>query len=767
MAAIYLMAFTSYYLQYQGLYAASGITPIRNSFDEKLGPDWSRDFARWRESGVLAHFASSLQLDIDIVMEGTCLCGIALSVLSFAGLHSALVYWVLYLLYLSLYKAGQVFLGFQWDIFLLETGVFTALYAPIVGWREQRPCAPVSWALRFLAFKFMFSSGAVKLQARDATWQNLTAMEYHFATTCLPTYEAWFFHNWPPWMLRLSTAIMFFTEIPATFLLIAPLTWVRRCSAMLQVALMVVIMLSGNYNWFNMHYALLMIPVWEQDDLSITTNKKTSDVDQQTPSPRSFVPHSWQAWPVAQVAGTVAFTTWAWLHMFQVELRDWRPSSWFTDPLALVVRMKYSVDDVQHLVRTEVRDWIIPLYLVAMVVVSLAYIQRHSGLQAAQALLVSAAATWLVGVSSVPFVSSLDRGSPLREPYWVWAWAIPSYEATQSYQVAASYGLFRSMTGVGVASKEAQDTTKWGWGGLHPTIVSTPVVVLEGYDGHGWHEIHFRYKPGDVAVAPRRTAPHQPRLDWQMWFAALGSYQNNPWLISFVHRLLTGTPAVINLLDPERYPFKEAPPQAIRADLYYYDFTRLNTSWARRMPEVELVESWKEGNYWRRSRVGSYLPAVQPNNQLDSILEQVNMVPHAAHNDPCDVRRTRAYSKKQLKKKARQSDTARHTGWWTRWFHSGARKDFLRHDLLDDAALAFCHAVQRARKMASPLQNTNGLNFQSLQFDVHILVIGALLCAGMGLRFAVHTVGSLVFQILSRTVPWIYRKSKSYGAKSD
>ncbi|KAK3239217.1 hypothetical protein CYMTET_50838 [Cymbomonas tetramitiformis] len=141
MAAIYLMAFTSYYLQYQGLYAASGITPIRNSFDEKLGPDWSRDFARWRESGVLAHFASSLQLDIDIVMEGTCLCGIALSVLSFAGLHSALVYWVLYLLYLSLYKAGQVFLGFQWDIFLLETGVFTALSAP--------PFPPLALGVRF------------------------------------------------------------------------------------------------------------------------------------------------------------------------------------------------------------------------------------------------------------------------------------------------------------------------------------------------------------------------------------------------------------------------------------------------------------------------------------------------------------------------------------------------------------------------------------------------------------------------------------------
>ena len=67
-----------------------------------------------------------------------------------------------------------------------------------------------------------------------------------------------------------------------------------------------------------------------------------------------------------------------------------------------------------------------------------------------------------------------------------------------------------------------------------------PEVILEGSDSvHGpWHEYNFLYKPGNTSVAPKFMLPHQPRLDWQMWFAALGQYQHNPWLLSLTFRLL-------------------------------------------------------------------------------------------------------------------------------------------------------------------------------------------------------------------------------------
>ena len=68
-------------------------------------------------------------------------------------------------------------------------------------------------------------------------------------------------------------------------------------------------------------------------------------------------------------------------------------------------------------------------------------------------------------------------------------------------------------------------------------------IVIEGSDdGVTWLAYEFKYKPGDLARRPSWVAPHQPRLDWQMWFAALGDYQSNPWILRFMMRLLEGSP---------------------------------------------------------------------------------------------------------------------------------------------------------------------------------------------------------------------------------
>ena len=80
-----------------------------------------------------------------------------------------------------------------------------------------------------------------------------------------------------------------------------------------------------------------------------------------------------------------------------------------------------------------------------------------------------------------------------------------------------------------------------------------------------------------------------------MWFAALGSYRNNPWFVNFVLRLLQGSPDVLALLDSD--PFPGAPPRYIRALTYDYTFTDLQT---RR----------RTGAWWKREFVGLYLPAV-------------------------------------------------------------------------------------------------------------------------------------------------------------
>jgi len=143
---------------------------------------------------------------------------------------------------------------------------------------------------------------------------------------------------------------------------------------------------------------------------------------------------------------------------------------------------------------------------------------------------------------------------------------------TSPFQIVNSYGLFAVMT------------------------TERLEIVVEGSDdGQQWRAYEFPYKPGDVNRAPRWAAPHQPRLDWQMWFAALGDYRTNPWFVAFVERVLEGSPQVLALL--EKNPFPNHPPHYVRAVTYEYRFS----TWE---------EHRKTGAWWHREPHGQYLPPV-------------------------------------------------------------------------------------------------------------------------------------------------------------
>ena len=96
-------------------------------------------------------------------------------------------------------------------------------------------------------------------------------------------------------------------------------------------------------------------------------------------------------------------------------------------------------------------------------------------------------------------------------------------------------------------------------------------IVIEGsQDAETWVEYQFLWKPGDIDGRPMFVAPHQPRLDWQMWFAALNPRRNEQWLMRMVERLLKGCPQVLDLLAENENPFPDKPPKFIR--LVYYDY---------------------------------------------------------------------------------------------------------------------------------------------------------------------------------------------------
>jgi lipase maturation factor 1 len=117
-------------------------------------------------------------------------------------------------------------------------------------------------------------------------------------------------------------------------------------------------------------------------------------------------------------------------------------------------------------------------------------------------------------------------------------------------------------------------------------------IIVEGSDdGQQWREYDFRYKPGDVERRPPWNIPHQPRLDWQMWFAALDDPQRLPWFSHFLERLLENEPSVTGLL--ERNPFPDKPPTYVRAELYEYTYAGSDEP---------------AGQWWDRRLSGLYFP---------------------------------------------------------------------------------------------------------------------------------------------------------------
>lgn len=128
-------------------------------------------------------------------------------------------------------------------------------------------------------------------------------------------------------------------------------------------------------------------------------------------------------------------------------------------------------------------------------------------------------------------------------------------------------------------------------------VMTNPRVelVFEGSrDGRTWLAYEFPHKPGALDRRPTWVAPHQPRPDWQLWFAALGSLEQNRWVLAVCENLLRGTPQVLSLLSHN--PFPDQPPRFVRVVRYEYHFTDAPTRAAT-------------GRWWRRTPMDFYVPS--------------------------------------------------------------------------------------------------------------------------------------------------------------
>jgi hypothetical protein len=367
----------------------------------------------------------------------------------------------LFALYLSYVYAAQDFLSFQWDILLLETG-FLAIF--LTGGSRI-----VVWLYRWLVFRYLFLAGVVKLLSGDPTWHALTALEYHFWTQPLPTPLAWYAAQLPSWLLIGGTGATLVIELGSVFLIFLPRR-LRAAAAFCVLLLQSLILLTGNYNFFNLLTMLLCIFLFDDAALRRLT-PRWLETRMQSRAPRAS-----------------------------------RAATMIAAALAIIV-VPVGVN----------RIWRTLMH------------------------------------TDLPVLGTLTQAvSPLL--------------------IVNPYGLFAVMT-----------TTR-------------PEIVIEGSaDGQVWREYVFRYKPGPLSRPARWNIPHQPRLDWQMWFAALGNARSNPWIVNLMRRVLEGSPPVLALF--EANPFADVPPKYVRALLYEYRFADPRTH-------------ARTGQWWVRQPQGLYFPEV-------------------------------------------------------------------------------------------------------------------------------------------------------------
>jgi hypothetical protein len=462
---VYLAAFASLWVQVDGLLGSRGVLPVSDfltTAHHALGQEayWRLPTLCWLCPG-------------DNGLQALCAAGVALSVLLILGLAPGPILAALWACYLSATNVGQAFFTYQWDTLLLETGLLAIFFAPWGVWprpaSESAGSPAVRWLLRWLLFRLVFSSGVAKLVSGDPSWRDLTALAYHYETQPLPTWTSWYMHQMPLWFHQVSALLTLILEIAVPpFLFVG--TRCRHRAAFAMTLLQVLILLTGNYGFFNLLTIALCVAQLDDDVLPISLRRRL------LPTQPIAATERWRRIALLPITGT------------------------------------------------------------------------------------------LLLLSFVPFFSTLHRGGIRHD------WLAEPFEIVDAFHLANSYGLFAIMT------TERRE------------------IVIEGSDdGQTWTEYAFRWKPGDVQRRPQFATPHLPRLDWQMWFAALGTCEENLWFQRFLARLLEGEPAVLAQL--QENPFPDRSPRFVRARLYRYRFTDGPTRAGT-------------GAWWQRELLGPYSPVL-------------------------------------------------------------------------------------------------------------------------------------------------------------
>ena len=425
---VFLSAFVSLWVQIDGLAGSRGILPLaeqlataENHFRSAGGmaQAWLNvpSFLWWGASDAHLHACLAVGTGASLTL-----------MLGFVPALSALIAWACYL---SFAATVPVFLDFQWDALLLETGLLVAIYVPWRRFLTRGSSDPSRWGrllVWWLLFRLMFESGIVKLHGYNAegvnAWLEGTALDFHYFTQPIPVWTSWWAAQLPAWFQQLSLGGTFVIELVLPFFIFAPRR-LRMVAFWGFTLLMVLIMATGHYGFFNLLTLALCLTL--ADD------------------------QSWRS------AAQKCFAS------------------------------------ARSLPLPKTQRAVVP---------------------------------WLAAVLLVPTTATLLVALRIFPPAWIG----PVLGPVAPFRSTNSYGLFSVMT------------------------MERPEITIEASaDGATWAPYCFPYKMDAADISLPFIMPHMPRLDWQMWFAALEYRERGQppsWMMPLLARLQQGSPEVKALLLP-------------------------------------------------------------------------------------------------------------------------------------------------------------------------------------------------------------------------
>jgi hypothetical protein len=490
LALIYAAAFASLAVQIDGLAGPDGILPFRRLLEAALGQDGY---------GALLRLPTLFWLNSSgWALQGAAIAGAVLAVLLLLGRirpRPALI--ALFVLYLSLVHAGQIFTAFQWDYLLLESG-FLAIFL------GEAPMPVIVLLYDWLLFRLRFLSGWFKLASGDPSWRDFTALDYYFETQPLPHVGSWYAHQLPHWLHQAGVGFTLFAELIVPLFIFLPRPF-RIFAAATTILAQLLIIATSNHNFINLLTILLCLFVL--DDRIVAPLLPAQARDRILRHARAERPE-----PPSRRSGRMSATRSP-------------PQSAAGDHLRVGPIARLS-----------------------------------AGTAAAVVLALSCSVLW-----------AHQARRPLPRALAVFN------EMAPAFGIGNVFHLFPTM------QTERQELRIFG-----------------SYDGRTWQAYELRYKPEALDRAPPFIVPHQPRLDWMMWFLPPQWPDTGYWFAPFLESLRQNRTAVTDLLGHNPFEGKPPPP-LLRVLAYRYRFTTAQ-------------ERTRTGNWWKAEYLGEFpdVPARNP-----------------------------------------------------------------------------------------------------------------------------------------------------------